>query len=836
MKLTGFVNSPVCMQFALALMHFLWVGSLMAVLAVIAAGVFGRKSPRIRYWTYLICLFGMILSFAVTGVLIEAPITPTTDISSFERKEPTPYVRSENTALSTDVMSDKEGSESSTGGDISTASNASRPTSSRESFPGLNWERCVPYVIAVYCVGVLVMLGRLAIGLQGGCRLQKLSEPVKDTTIVDSIQQQAEALGLAFIPAIAICKSIAIPTVVGVLKPTILLPISFASGLTLQQVEMLLLHELAHIRRYDPLINVMQRIIEALLFFHPAVWLISRRIRIERENCCDDVVLETGAKATEYASSLIQVAQQSLLFTSRQRVRSVGISVAGHPSRLRNRIHRLVGQPLDRQIRLRHAWAIMAGLTVILGLAAIAKVGTDTLYSKAPVVHSVEVPSLEVKGRVISPDGLPLAGVKIKVNLDRSDSKSDILISGAEGEFQYKGYCYLLKASHPDWPEHGALVSPQPDEGRVLLILKKIRTFEGKVLNPKSMPVNGAEIIVQQCMGSHTASGVGTVRRMKSEQDGSFVIDDLIEGVRYRVIVYAETYARSVTGSFYAEGGEIFTGDIFVMGRIIRMHSGREVTFTVLSPDGKPVPDAVVTVGGKDWPYGRERTNDAGEVRVGGIPKQEQLSRSISRQRQIHVQVYSDRIARGQLKQTKYWYEPDDEGKIIVQLDHGKDKQLKVDSKVQARVQEVLLAWLKLFDERKYDDCWEQAHWLYRDDRCLGYWYGRGRWGKFLLHHQSLGEVISRDIRSMDFSSKGAGSVEEEKFDAIFDTTFSNATDATETISAIKDKNGIWRVSGHTMNTKQISLRWPNWSDPMDQLVNPNTFAFTPHMDVYESR
>ena len=72
--------------------------------------------------------------------------------------------------------------------------------------------------------------------------------------------------------------------------------------LTPEQVEALLAHELAHVRRLDPLVNFAQRVIEALLFFHPAVWLVSHRIRVEREHCCDDVVVGAGASATAYAS------------------------------------------------------------------------------------------------------------------------------------------------------------------------------------------------------------------------------------------------------------------------------------------------------------------------------------------------------------------------------------------------------------------------------------------------------------------------------------------------------------------------------------------------------
>ena len=91
----------------------------------------------------------------------------------------------------------------------------------------------------------------------------------------------------------------------------ILLPISAASGMTTEQIEILLAHELAHIRRYDHLVNLLQRLIEAVLFFHPAVWFISRRIRIEREHCCDDLVLAVGGKRLAYAESLLRMAELS---------------------------------------------------------------------------------------------------------------------------------------------------------------------------------------------------------------------------------------------------------------------------------------------------------------------------------------------------------------------------------------------------------------------------------------------------------------------------------------------------------------------------------------------
>ena len=80
-----------------------------------------------------------------------------------------------------------------------------------------------------------------------------------------------------------------VPMAIGWLRPVILLPISVMTGLDEDQLRAILAHELAHIRRYDYLVNILQSAIEVLLFYHPAVWWLSHRIRAERENCCDDL-------------------------------------------------------------------------------------------------------------------------------------------------------------------------------------------------------------------------------------------------------------------------------------------------------------------------------------------------------------------------------------------------------------------------------------------------------------------------------------------------------------------------------------------------------------------
>src|SRR5256886_15948312 len=94
------------------------------------------------------------------------------------------------------------------------------------------------------------------------------------------------------------------PAVVGWLRPVILLPASALTGLTPQQLDVLLAHELAHVRRYDYLVNLVQSAIEILLFYHPAVRWVSRRVREEREHCCDDLAVAVCGDAHLYARAL----------------------------------------------------------------------------------------------------------------------------------------------------------------------------------------------------------------------------------------------------------------------------------------------------------------------------------------------------------------------------------------------------------------------------------------------------------------------------------------------------------------------------------------------------
>ena len=154
-----------------------------------------------------------------------------------------------------------------------------------------------------------------------------------------------------------------VPVVIGYVRPVILMPVGLLAGLPVGQVEAILLHELAHIRRYDYLVNIFQIFVEGLLFYHPAVWWISNVMRTERENCCDDMVVEATGGAHEFACALTAL---------EQRRTNSATALAATDGGLLKRIRRLLGQPEQRYTFAIPVLTVAAlTLTVFTALAAI---------------------------------------------------------------------------------------------------------------------------------------------------------------------------------------------------------------------------------------------------------------------------------------------------------------------------------------------------------------------------------------------------------------------------------------------------------------------------------
>ena len=257
------------------------------------------------------------------------------------------------------------------------------------------FEPVVGYLPGVWLGGSIATLALLATGLIGVERLRWSSRPIETSAIAERCRTLADSLGVARRVGVAICDRIAAPVFIGIVRPIILLPTVALGGWTIEQVEMALLHELAHIRRHDNLVMLLQRLAESLLFFHPLSWWLSAWVNLERELCCDRLVVQHTGRPEAYARMLAALAG------ARSGTQSLALAMAERP--LTTRIRRILDME-DRSMKMT--------LTEGLGLLAAVIAGTTlaiAAHARAPEPVSADADrqALErlVERVVALPDG-----------------------------------------------------------------------------------------------------------------------------------------------------------------------------------------------------------------------------------------------------------------------------------------------------------------------------------------------------------------------------------------------------------------------------------------------
>ena len=165
----------------------------------------------------------------------------------------------------------------------------------------------LPWLTVAWLFGVFFLSLRLAGGLFYTQRLRRNRTFPIGAEWQQKLQRLCQQLQIRQTVVLLESARIQVPTVIGWLRPVILLPASTLTGLTAQQLEAVLAHELAHIRRYDYLVNLLQTAVETLLFYHPAVWWVSKQARLEREHCCDDLAVAVQGNTLAYARALAEL-------------------------------------------------------------------------------------------------------------------------------------------------------------------------------------------------------------------------------------------------------------------------------------------------------------------------------------------------------------------------------------------------------------------------------------------------------------------------------------------------------------------------------------------------
>lgn len=191
------------------------------------------------------------------------------------------------------------------------------------------------WIVAAWLLGASLLCLRLAGGwiFTGQLRARDVRPGPADWQA--TLRRLTARIGVTRPVRLLVSAAVQTPVVLGWLRPVILVPVGAFSGFSTAQLELLLTHELAHIRRNDYLVNLLQSVAEALLFYHPAVWWISGHIRQEREACCDDLALASGGDVLDYAQALVELESHRT---------PAGIALAASGGSLKNRIARLLGE------------------------------------------------------------------------------------------------------------------------------------------------------------------------------------------------------------------------------------------------------------------------------------------------------------------------------------------------------------------------------------------------------------------------------------------------------------------------------------------------------------
>jgi beta-lactamase regulating signal transducer with metallopeptidase domain len=317
-----------------SLLHFLWQGAAIAALAAAAMSLFRESTTRYLIGVGALAL--MFMSFGVTFALLSE--TPSGDITGSL------------TMAAGYSPNDAEVARTLPSPAFMT------PAIDRPASP----ERDFAWVARGWLAGVCLLALRIAFGLLLLEQLRRRNLSALPVEIVERCRALQQRLGISRVVRYCECRLVAVPSVIGFVRPIVLLPMRALTGLSAEQLEAVIAHELGHVKRFDVAVNFFQVIAETLFFFHPAVWWLNKRIRADREDCCDDVAIAACGRKVSYARALA---------TMEEWRDAPALAMAATGSDVGTRVARLLGIS-ERKPSSRSAGVFTASLVLMAALMA----------------------------------------------------------------------------------------------------------------------------------------------------------------------------------------------------------------------------------------------------------------------------------------------------------------------------------------------------------------------------------------------------------------------------------------------------------------------------------
>jgi beta-lactamase regulating signal transducer with metallopeptidase domain len=271
MSLMNWLSPSAMHSLGWTLLHFLWQGTALAALAAVLMAL--CRSASARY----------VLAVGTLALMLVAPVATFFFLVPSSAAVPASFSRIPETKpiLTGNVLGPSSG-----------------------ITPRVPSGDALPWLVEAWLLGVAFFSLRFAGGFLLLERERRKPSIPPGTAVLALCNTLQRRLGLDRTIHYCVCLWLQAPAVIGWFRPIVLLPVTALTGLSEEQLQSVIAHELAHIQRLDPFVNLFQISVEALLFYHPAVWWLNRRIRAEREHCCDDVAVSLCGNPVEYARAL----------------------------------------------------------------------------------------------------------------------------------------------------------------------------------------------------------------------------------------------------------------------------------------------------------------------------------------------------------------------------------------------------------------------------------------------------------------------------------------------------------------------------------------------------
>ena len=570
--LIALLDSDICANLVTALLHSLWQAVAIAGLLLLFMRSKAAKDSNVRYATALTALTAILLCGLFTWAVLEyepAASGQAPSLASWAEETVFTTAPVETGAEHGLVRAETFGPENFSDGSVRS-----------------NWR---VWAICVWLAGVAIMLLRAVYTAAGGARLRRRCRPLEDERILALVEQLRKSIGIARRIRVAVSQHIAIPGVVGCIWPTLLLPVSMVSGVATDDLRAILAHELAHVRRYDYLVNFCQMLIEAIFFFNPAVWWISKQIRFEREACCDKAGVAATGQRLRYAEVLADWAQR--LKNTNVAAPAIGFGQADDKGTMLERVRRIV--VAGHRPKLKVSWYV-ATITLLLSLAILIGLWRGTTMTVAlagklltpqqridkmkeiATTHDTQEPvygpedKIQLSGTIRMADGSKLPGdANFRIHGDRRRHNTTMSARRSEdGSFStsinYYTKVVLCVTAEGYAPAMSKTYYPKPGDSISDIELVLDKGFEGRIrfVNKDGKPIPGTRVSGNYIIKTEGGwTGIDWIDEVVSGDDGIVIVEHCIDRP-VKMSVRAHGYQAQDSKDVQLKPGEVYVWEL----------------------------------------------------------------------------------------------------------------------------------------------------------------------------------------------------------------------------------------------------------------------------------